>query len=135
MAFLFRRCSQRLFPRRGFSDQSTSYTVEKTRFQQDWKSPGNREIQDSKVRTNDASFYDTKWFGANLNRVILIGFVGQDPVTKTISPSTVAWNFPLSTAYKKKTAEQGEQVITDWHNVTVYAAPTAKFLEQLIQKG
>jgi hypothetical protein len=47
--------------------------------------------------------------------------------------STVAWMFPLSTAYKKRTGDQ--ETITDWHNVTVYASPSAKFLDALIQKG
>ncbi|GJQ10967.1 hypothetical protein GpartN1_g2758.t1 [Galdieria partita] len=130
------RYYKRLFPSRGFSYHS----FENSRFQQEWKTPSNEERPGSTIESANSKdglpySYDTKWLGGNLNRVILIGYVGQDPMTKSVSSSTIVWNFPLSTTYKKRTVEGGEQIITDWHNISVYASPAAQFLERMIQKG
>jgi len=105
--------------------------------EQEWKRAGNTEKQGSLGERKPYPLkpfdLDTRWSLGSLNRAILIGYVGNDPVKREISSSTVAWMFPLSTAYKKRTGDQ--ETITDWHNVTVYASPSAKFLDALIQKG
>eukprot|EP00871_Galdieria_phlegrea_P002058 jgi/Galph1/2853/GphlegSOOS_G1509.1 len=112
------------------------------RFEQEWRKPelkGFNTIEQegkgtspTRVSSNDQTWRQS---GANLNRVILIGYVGRDPDTKTLSSSTNAWNFPLSTAYKKKAGTGKEETVTDWHNVTVYATPSTTFLNNIIQKG
>ncbi|GJD09971.1 Single-stranded DNA-binding protein [Galdieria sulphuraria] len=139
MAFasISRYCKRLLFPSRSFCNHRNSFPEENPSFQQEWnrERKGPSTLETNRDKNSPPYIHDTKWFGGSLNRVILIGYVGQNPVARNISSSTVAWNFPLSTAYKRKTGEEGEQVVTDWHNVTVYASPSAKFLEVMIQKG
>lgn len=74
---------------------------------------------------------------ANLNRVELIGFVGNDPQVRTI-PTTgrkVA-SFSVATTEKGYTAQNGTTYPdrTEWHNITAWGK-LADIVEMFIRKG
>lgn len=68
-----------------------------------------------------------------MNKVILIGNVGNDPEIKHINESQVA-KFPLATSesYKNKEGERITQ--TEWHNIVIWGS-LSKVVEQYVKKG
>lgn len=73
-----------------------------------------------------------------MNKVILMGHVGQDPKISMVDSSTVA-NFSLATNERRSTrAADGTVValpdITEWHNIVMWGAQ-AEFAEKYIRKG
>jgi single-strand DNA-binding protein len=70
---------------------------------------------------------------ALVNRVQLIGLLGQDPEVKKFDKGQLA-KFSLATSetYKSK---QGEKVTeTQWHNIVAFGK-TAEVLEKYVKKG
>ena len=69
----------------------------------------------------------------SLNKVMLIGNVGQDPNVRTLENGKVA-SISLATSerYKDRNGEQKE--VTEWHNVQVWGK-TAEFVENYVHKG
>lgn len=70
-----------------------------------------------------------------VNKVILIGNVGQDPVLKKINEKEMA-SFTLATAEfwkDKRTGEKKEK--TEWHKVVVYNENLAKLIADYVKKG
>lgn len=69
-----------------------------------------------------------------INKVILVGNVGNDPEVKCISEDLQVAKFTLATSesYKNK---DGEKVTnTEWHNITVWRG-LSKVVEQYVKKG
>lgn len=72
---------------------------------------------------------------ASLNKVQLIGNVGQDPEIVTFKSGDKVAKFTLATTEKwkgKNGKEDGER--TEWHRVEVYGG-TAEVIENYVQKG
>lgn len=70
-----------------------------------------------------------------LNKVNLIGNVGNSPETKSFQNGNRVINFTLATSesYKDKNGEK--QTTTQWHNITVLNENTIKFVESYVKKG
>ena len=58
----------------------------------------------------------------SVNKVILIGNVGKDPVIKYVSAGVAVAMFPLATTERGYTLANGTQVPerTDWHNLVLW---------------
>lgn len=70
----------------------------------------------------------------SINRVILEGNVGKDPVVKYFDKSSVKASFPLATS-EEYTNQQGETVTsTEWHNIVLWRA-LAMEAEKTVKKG
>jgi len=70
----------------------------------------------------------------SVNKVILIGNVGNDPEVKYIKEDVPVAKFSLATSetYKNK---EGERVTnTEWHNIVVWRG-LAKVVENYVKKG
>lgn len=65
-----------------------------------------------------------------MNRAILIGRVGRDPVVKETEGNRKWANFPLATNKYVK----GENVTT-WHNIKVFDSKLAEMIENRVEKG
>lgn len=70
------------------------------------------------------------------NRVILVGFVGQDPDVRYYGPKHLSASFSLATTEPGYTRPTGEVVTeqTDWHLVQC-AGASARFVEDYVRKG
>lgn len=70
----------------------------------------------------------------SVNKVILIGNVGQDPEVRHLDKDVAVANFSLATS-ESYTAKNGEKVTTtEWHNIVVWRG-LAKVVEQYVHKG
>jgi len=70
----------------------------------------------------------------SVNKVILIGNVGQDPEVRHLDKDVTVANFSLATS-ESYTAKSGEKVTTtEWHNIVVWRG-LAKVVEQYVNKG
>ncbi len=69
-----------------------------------------------------------------INKVILIGNIGQDPEVRHLENGSVVARFSVATNenYKDKSGEW--QKITEWHNVTCWRA-LAEMVERNYKKG
>src|SRR5690554_6880896 len=71
----------------------------------------------------------------SVNKVILIGNVGQDPDVKTTSNGTIVANFSLATAEKWKDKTSGQmREETEWHRCVAYGR-TAEIIGEYVKKG
>lgn len=69
-----------------------------------------------------------------INKVILIGNIGQDPEVRHLESGSVVATFSVATneSYKDKSGEW--QTITEWHNIVVWRA-LAEMVERNYKKG
>jgi len=69
-----------------------------------------------------------------INKVILLGNVGQDPTIKTTQNNDKIATFSLATSesYKDKNGER--QTVTEWHNIVCFRR-TAEIVEMFVNKG
>ncbi len=69
-----------------------------------------------------------------INKVILVGNVGKDPVVQYVKEDVPVARFTLATSetYRDKSGEK--QTNTEWHNLVVWRG-LAKVVEQYIKKG
>jgi len=69
-----------------------------------------------------------------INKVILVGNVGKDPVVQYVKEDVPVARFTLATSetYRDKSGEK--QTNTEWHNIVVWRG-LAKVVEQYIKKG
>lgn len=70
-----------------------------------------------------------------LNKVILIGNVGQDPDVRVMQNGTKVANFSVATSesWKDKSGERKESV--EWHRICVYSDALAGMIERSVKKG
>lgn len=73
---------------------------------------------------------------SSLNKVTLIGNVGQDPEVRSFSNGGQVASLRVATSERWKDKSTGEQKeSTEWHTVTVFAEPLVKLCAQYINKG
>ena len=72
----------------------------------------------------------------SVNKVILIGNVGQAPVIRTTQDGKKIATFSLATSEKWKDKSSGEfREKTEWHRVVVFSDGLVGIIEKYIQKG
>lgn len=70
----------------------------------------------------------------SLNKVVLVGNVGKDPVIRYFEKGVAKTTFPLATS-ESYTNQQGETVTsTEWHNI-VFWRGLAEVAEKTVSKG
>jgi single-strand DNA-binding protein len=70
----------------------------------------------------------------SINKVILVGNVGKDPVVKYFDKGVAKATFPLATS-ETYNNQQGETITsTEWHNIVLWRA-LAEVAEKTIKKG
>jgi len=70
----------------------------------------------------------------SVNKVILVGNVGKDPVIRYFDKGVVKVTFPLATS-ETYTNQQGETITsTEWHNIVLWRA-LAEVAEKTVKKG
>jgi single-strand DNA-binding protein len=70
----------------------------------------------------------------SINKVILVGNVGKDPVIRYFDKGVAKATFPLATS-ETYTNQQGETITsTEWHNIVLWRA-LAEVAEKTIRKG
>ena len=71
---------------------------------------------------------------AGVNKVILVGNLGNDPEVKYLDNGVVVANFSLATTenYKNKEGERVSQ--TEWHNIVLWRG-LAEVAEKYLKKG
>ena len=71
---------------------------------------------------------------AGVNKVILVGNLGQDPEVRYLDSGVAVANFSLATTenYKNKQGERVSQ--TEWHNIVLWRG-LAEVAEKYLKKG
>jgi single-strand DNA-binding protein len=72
----------------------------------------------------------------SVNKVILIGNLGQDPEVRTFPNGGKVCNLSLATSETwrdKQTGERKER--TEWHRVAIYSEPLVNVAERYLKKG
>ena len=70
----------------------------------------------------------------SINKVILVGHVGKDPVVRYIDKGVAVASFSLATS-ESYTNKQGETVtLTEWHNIVLWRS-LAEVAEKTVKKG
>ena len=72
----------------------------------------------------------------SINKVILVGNVGQDPQVRTMQSGQKVVSFSLATSERwrdRQTGEQKEQ--TEWHRVVIFNPNLVEVAERMLQKG
>ena len=72
----------------------------------------------------------------SLNKVMLIGNVGQEPEIRYMDNGSCAANFSLATTTRGSTLQNGTTVPerTEWHNIVLWGN-LAKIVENYVHKG
>ena len=69
-----------------------------------------------------------------LNKVMLIGNLGQDPETRYTQDGKAVSNFSLATNMKWKNKEGNQQEQVEWHRIVVFGN-LAEICEKYLKKG
>ena len=70
----------------------------------------------------------------SINKVILVGHVGKDPVVRYFDKGVAKAAFPLATS-ESYTNQQGETITsTEWHNIVLWRS-LAEVAEKTVKKG
>ncbi len=73
---------------------------------------------------------------SSVNKVILVGNVGQDPEIRTTQNGTKIGNLSIATSEVWKDKDNGEKKEkTEWHRVVVFDAQIADVVEKYVKKG
>jgi single-strand DNA-binding protein len=70
-----------------------------------------------------------------INKVILIGRLGKDPVIKHFPNDNAIAEFPLATTESYKDKEGNWKELTDWHNIKLPNKYMAERAEKNLKKG
>ena len=72
----------------------------------------------------------------SINKVILVGNVGNDPEVRSLQSGNKVVNLSLATSERWKDKETGEMKSnTEWHKVVIFNAALADIAEKYIKKG
>ena len=72
----------------------------------------------------------------SINKVTLVGNVGNDPEIKTFQNGNKVVNISLATSERWKDKETGEiKSNTEWHRVAIFNAILADIVEKYVKKG
>ena len=72
----------------------------------------------------------------SINKVILVGNIGQEPQTRTMQSGQKVVSFSLATSDRwrdRATGEQKEQ--TEWHRIVIFNPNLVEVAERMLQKG
>lgn len=72
----------------------------------------------------------------SINKVILVGNIGQEPQVRTMGSGQKVVSFSLATSERwrdRGTGEQKEQ--TEWHRVVIFNSNLVEVAERMLQKG
>lgn len=72
----------------------------------------------------------------SINKVILVGNIGQEPQVRTMGSGQKVVSFSLATSDRwrdRATGEQKEQ--TEWHRVVIFNSNLVEVAERMLQKG
>lgn len=69
-----------------------------------------------------------------LNKVTLIGNLGNDPIIQNLEGNVKVAKFSLATSEHYKDANGQNQIITDWHNIVLWRG-LADLAEKYLHKG
>lgn len=69
-----------------------------------------------------------------VNKVILIGHLGQDPEARTLDNGNTVVNFSLATSEKWKDKQGEQQQHTEWHKITIWGK-LAEVAARYLKKG
>ena len=69
-----------------------------------------------------------------LNKVTLVGFVGDDPKANDSKENGLWVKFPIATSEYYKDKQGTEQKSTEWHNVIAWRK-TAELIRDYVKKG
>jgi single-strand DNA-binding protein len=73
---------------------------------------------------------------SSVNKVILVGNLGQDPEVRNLPSGGKVVNLSVATSERWKDRNTGEQrEKTEWHRVVIFQEGAAKFAEQYLRKG
>lgn len=70
----------------------------------------------------------------SVNKIILIGRLGQDPELKFIASGTAVCNFSLATDRKWNDKEGKRQQVTTWHKIVAWGKQ-AETIKEYLSKG
>ena len=72
----------------------------------------------------------------SINKVILVGNVGQDPQVRTMNNGQKVASFSLATSDRWRDRPSGEQKEqTEWHRIVVFQPNLVDVVERMLQKG
>jgi single-strand DNA-binding protein len=71
---------------------------------------------------------------SGLNKVILIGNLGQDPETRSFDNGRMVANFSLATSETFKNKDGEKETKTEWHRVVLWS-PLAEIAKKYLKKG
>lgn len=72
----------------------------------------------------------------SVNKVILIGNLGQDPEIRSFPSGGKVANLRLATSETWRDKNSGERrERTEWHSVAIYSEPLVRVAEQYLRKG
>jgi len=72
----------------------------------------------------------------SINKVILVGNVGQDPEVRRMSNGDAVVNLSVATGESWRDKSSGERrEKTEWHRVVIFNEHLAKIAEQYVRKG
>ena len=72
----------------------------------------------------------------SINKVILVGNVGNEPEIKTFQNGNKVANLSIATSERWKDKETGEQKsLTEWHRVVIFNTIFISLAEKFIKKG
>ena len=72
----------------------------------------------------------------SVNKVILVGNLGQDPEVRSFQNGGKIANLRIATSETWKDRNSGERrERTEWHTVAIYSEPLVRVAEQFLRKG
>ena len=72
----------------------------------------------------------------SINKVILVGNVGQDPEIRTLSDGREIANFSLATSESWKDKSTGEKKEkTEWHRLVIFSQGLVNIVKNYVKKG
>lgn len=71
----------------------------------------------------------------SINKVILVGNVGSDPVIRLTQTSKKIASFSLATSERWKDKDGVKQEKSEWHNISIMSDGAAKVVESYVKKG
>lgn len=72
--------------------------------------------------------------GTGLNKVILIGNLGKDPMARDLEGGNLVATFPLATSDYVKDRNGGREEKTEWHNIVLWRS-LAEYAVNYLKKG
>ncbi|QPQ55560.1 single-stranded DNA-binding protein [Allosphingosinicella flava] len=71
----------------------------------------------------------------SVNKVILVGNLGQDPESRSLSNGNEVVNLSIATSESWKDRDGNRQERTEWHRVVIFNEHAAKVAKQYLRKG